>query len=578
MSKIALRVCLDNKRRNYNSKEKASLNHNRIFIFDTETTDDEYQNLKFGSFRIYSNEILEHIGIFYNFKCVTKKELEILEKYCHKYSIALYELKEFLEKIFFPQVYQLKALCVGFNLPFDLSRLAISYGYCRGNMNGGFSFKLSKNKEFPRIKIKHLDNTKSFIKFGKSFKENFQGHFLDLKTLAVTLTDDKHITLEKACEIFKTKHRKLKNITHGKVTEKYIEYNLLDVLASYELYLKLKEELEKYGIEIPITEIYSSASLGKACLEQLGVKPFLETNLDFPKEILGYVMSAYYGGRSEVKIRKNPTKVTVIDFLSMYPTMFILMGLWDFLVAEKVEWFDDTENVKKFLDSITLDDLRSPETWKNLCTIVQVIPENDILPVRMKYCEENTFNIGVNYVNSNLPIWYTLADVVASKLLTEKSPKIRRAIRFVPNSKQKTLKKSKILGIEIDPNKDNLFKTLIEEREKCKEEFRKKALKILANATSYGIFVEINNQPLEKLRKVKVYSNEQFTSEVKKLEENGKYFNPIIAVLITSGARLVLAVVEALLKKHNEVHAFCDTDSMAIPSRYVKKYRNFFNH
>jgi hypothetical protein len=101
-------------------------------------------------------------------------------------------------------------------------------------------------------------------------------------------------------------------------------------------------------------------------------------------------------------------------------------------------------------------------------------------------------------------------------------------------------------------------------------------LKILANATSYGIFVEINSKELERETDVKVYSNEQFTSRVRKLEEVGKYFNPIIAVLITAGARLILGIVEALLNKHKKVHAFCDTDSMAVPPKYVKEIQEFF--
>lgn len=575
MNKIAVRVYTEQKKTSY-KKEDITLTHSRILVFDTETTNDKYQNFKFGSFRIYNGKFLEHIGIFYNSKCVDSKELEILEKYCKKNGIELYKLKEFIEDIFLPQLYQLKTLCVGFNLPFDISRLCIKHSYCRGSMNGGFSFQLSQNKKFPRIKIKHLDSTKSFIKFGKSLYGNFRGYFLDLKTLAVTLTDDKHITLRKACETFKTKRKKLTDISHGIVTEKYIEYNLIDVLATYELYLKMKEELERYEIKIPITEVYSSASLGKACLKQLGVKSFLKANPYFPKKILGYLMSAYYGGRSEVKIRKIPTKVTVIDFLSMYPTMFIMIGSWDLLIADRIKCVDYTNNARKLVEEIKLEGLRKPKMWKKLNAIVQTIPDKDILPARKRYGNDDTFNIGINYI-SGKPIWYTLPDIIASKILTGKSPKILKAIRFIPEGKQ-NLNKTQILGMKIDPNEENLFKRLIEERNRlkeCKEDFRQKALKIVANATSYGIFVEINSR--YKKSKVKIYSNDEFVSEVKKIEYTGKHFNPIIAVMITSGARLVLAIAETLLKKHNRVHAFCDTDSMAVPPKYVKEIQDFFN-
>jgi len=578
MSKAAVRVYIEAKQKRPKSRDNP-LSHERVLVLDTETTNDEYQNLLFGSFRAYFQGNLEHLGIFYNPKCVSEKELKNLKSYTKKHSIPLYTLEEFVEDIFFPQVHQLKTLCIGFNLPFDLSRLAIRYSYARGSMNGGFSFQLSENMAFPRIKIKHLDSTKAFIRFGSSLMGSFSGHFLDLKTLAVTLTDDKHITLDKACKIFKTKHRKLKEIKHGKITEKYIEYNLLDTKVSYELYLKMKEELKKYQIKIPITEIYSSASLGKACLGQLGIKAFFNLNPKFPPKIMGFLMASYYGGRSEVKIRKTPTKVTIIDFLSMYPTMFILMGLWDLLTAEKIEYVDDTESVRTLLNEITLEDLRRPEIWKQLNVIVKIQPKGDIFPVRMKYGNRYTYNIGVNQVISAIPFWYTLADTIASKLLAGVPPRIIKAIRFVPKGKQSSLKESEILGVKIYPRNQNLFKVIIEERERCKrrkEGFRQKALKILANSTSYGIFVEMNEESLKKEKEVKVFSNTQFKTKVKKLEEPGRYFNPIIAVMITGGARLVLAIVEAILKNHEEVHAFCDTDSMAVPTNRVKEIQNFF--
>ena len=48
------------------------------------------------------------------------------------------------------------------------------------------------------------------------------------------------------------------------------------------VYETLIKELDVYQIDIPPTKIYSAASIGKHALEQLGVKPFLEMNPDFP--------------------------------------------------------------------------------------------------------------------------------------------------------------------------------------------------------------------------------------------------------------------------------------------------------
>ena len=72
----------------------------------------------------------------------------------------------------------------------------------------------------------------------------FRGHFLDLRTLAITLIDRSY-TLEKACEDFGVDHGKQPAKKHGIVTPKYIDYNRRDVLATSELAVKLLESIRQ---------------------------------------------------------------------------------------------------------------------------------------------------------------------------------------------------------------------------------------------------------------------------------------------------------------------------------------------
>ena len=67
-------------------------------------------------------------------------------------------------------------------------------------------------------------------------------------------------SLEKACETFNTNTKKTKAEEHGKVTEKYIKYCITDVIATYEVFERVIEELGKYEIDIDPTKVYSSAS------------------------------------------------------------------------------------------------------------------------------------------------------------------------------------------------------------------------------------------------------------------------------------------------------------------------------
>ena len=61
-----------------------------------------------------------------------------------------------------------------------------------------------------------------------------------------------------------------------------------------------------------------------------------------------------------------------------------------------------------------------------------------------------------------------------------------------------------------------------------------------------------------------------------KREKHGKVFNPIIASLITSASRLILAIVEDLVGEGGSYYAYCDTDSIFVGPEMVKKIQDFF--
>jgi len=551
--------------------------HRAVFVFDTETTTDLKQDLKIGYFQLYINENLTQEGLFY--KNISNREKDTLFQYARKSKITVYSLLQFIYQIFYPIVLNYKSLCLGFNLPFDISRISLAHSSARKNEKDGFSFKFYDNSSYPRIKIKQLNSETNIIKFAYSFlnQDRFQGYFLDVQKLASVILERKRISLEETCKELKTKTQKLKTEEHGKVTSEYLDYLITDVRATYECYLKLKKEFEKYNINLPINQVFSNASLGKSALRQMGINSFLEQNLDFPNEILGYIMSAYYGGRAECKIRKQPVRVSTLDFTSMYPTITILMNLWDFVIADRIEHEERTNEIIEFLDSLKLESLNNKEIWKDLAVLVEVEPENDIFPVRTNYDKDSDIHtIGINYFNFKKGLWYALPDVMASKILTGKSPKIKRAIRFIPLGKQADMKETQILGTEFNPYEENFIKRLVEERQSIKLTNKPKAqaLKIIANATTYGIFIQLD--PEDKKQELEVYSNEDFISEESKLEKQGEFFNPIISVCITSGARLLLAMAEKFLEQRGYTHAYMDTDSIFTSPEIAHELSDFF--
>jgi hypothetical protein len=596
MNSIALRTFStkkDEKKQTTSTYKQEVPEFSRVFTFDVETTADEYLNLKFGSFTVHDNDIFQYGGLFWDMRHVTEKEYKILKEYADKYNMRLFSLEEFI-KIFYLEIYERKTLCIGYNINFDLSRIILDYGHGRYSGKDGFSFKLSEDTTCPRLRIKHLNGRSFNVEFtrakGKYRKDKtFKGHFLDVCNLACTLTDNKSLTLERACEIFDTPTKKKSTRKHGVITPEYIDYNINDVKSTYELFKKVRKEHERYQLDISITDIYSAASLGKQVLNQFNITPFMQQNPDFPPELLGNLISAYFGGRCECRMRKIPAKVTVLDFFSMYPTVTLLLDLWDFVIADKIQHVEDTENVRQFIENFTFEDALNRDMWKQFNVLVEIEPDADILPVRTKYAgEDGTFNIGINHITMSESLYYFLPDILASKLLTGKTPKIKWAVRFIPEGIQENLKESEVYGVHVNPKEDNLIKVLVERRQEIKSEMKKvskdsheydvldtqqRALKILNNATVYGINIEMHPKDEEKLR---VFSNVDFESEGK-YEQPGKYFNPIIGASITAGARFLLAIAEKFVRDKGEVHAYMDTDSIFVPPHLANELSHLFD-
>jgi hypothetical protein len=91
--------------------------------------------------------------------------------------------------------------------------------------------------------------------------------------------------------------------------------------------------------------------------------------------------------------------------------------------------------------------------------------------------------------------------------------------------------------------------------------------KELAAGGAYGIYAEINVTP-RKNNESDVpglaYSDIAFEAPNVHDERPGAYTNPILATLVTGGARLMLALAEHEVTKAGGTYAFCDTDSLAI--------------
>ena len=173
-------------------------------------------------------------------------------------------------------------------------------------------------------------------------------------------------------------------------------------------------------------------------------------------------------------------------------------------------------------------------------------------------------------------MWFALPDVVASKILTGRVPKIVDAFRIEPRGNLAGLEATKLRGaVDVDPASQDFFKVVIEQRNRLSSQAEMppveqdrldRALKVLANAASYGIYAEMNRMESEREIDVECHGidAEPFNCRAAHPDVPGEYCFPPLASLITGAARLMLSLLERSVTELGGTYAMEDTDSMAI--------------
>lgn len=561
-------------------------------VWDTETTLDLEQTLNFGVWRFCELRGTEYAtvqeGIFHA-DGLASEDIETILAYKKAHladelvcgadpHLTVLSRAEFVERVFWEAV-RAGALIVGFNLSFDISRIAVRWAAAR---NGGFSFTLShlsekqiENLHRPRVCIAPLNGVAERIELTAVRRKSEQhrwrrGRFLDLHTLAFVLTDNSY-SLAGSIKDFGSQPKKMEHEPTGRVNDEEITYARRDVRATLGLLNALKHEYELHPVDLLPDRAYSPASLGKSYLRAMGiVEPMRKFN-DIAPKIHGIAMGAYYGGRAECRIRRWPVPVVPVDLTSEYPSVDALLGIWDVLTAERLTTEDATGGVRALLEKITVDDLFHPEIWKQLNFYARITPEGDVLPVRSVYdSKSGTCNIGLNELHWKQSMWVAGPDLIAAKLLGRRIPTVHEAIRLVAHGKQRGLKPIKLRNaISVDPRREDFFTRVIEYRKQNKADDRLQYfLKILANSTSYGTYLELNPVKIDasKRPKITVYSGEHIHEQLAPdtIEKPGSFNFPLLGALITSGGRLLLAMIERCVRDAGGTYLCCDTDALII--------------
>jgi hypothetical protein len=575
-------------------------------VFDCETTTGLGQRLRVGCYHLYRHGRLHERGLFVDRDALSTDEIALIETYAHDCGMELLSRAEFVERIFFVYAWKRRALVIGANLPFDIGQLAIEHGPAKdrtGFMRGGFTFTLSPSQRRPRVQVKRLGARATAIQFtipkGRSPEARnnakggtaakHRGYFLDVLGLGAALFGQK-LTLKALADKLGTEHRKLDTDEHGgPITREYLDYLERDVLVTWECSLALMERYERFRFtETPVNGIFSEASIGKALLRQIGTTPWRKVQPEYPAWLMAVLLETYYGGRTECRIRRLPVPGVYLDFLSQYPTVFVLQSLDRYLFAQGFDWHDeDPVQLRSWVDGLDPQPVLDRRLWPRLDALCLVQPDGDLLPTRARYrVGSRAYNLALAYRYGGPAQWWTLADVIATKLETGKTPLILRAIRFTPRARQTELRAVDLNGdsrYRIDPSTDDLIKRLVELRQQLKSDattattegdFDDAALldrlavgvKVEANAIAYGTPIEMNVTEYLRPIDLTLHLPEGDTQPCRnrRVEEPGTWFNPLLATLVAGGGRLLLATAISLLHQQGGEYAFCDTDSLFV--------------
>jgi hypothetical protein len=535
-------------------------------------------------------------------------EIALIERYTSERSglrraqkLTVRTPEAFITEVFYPWAYQRQALVIGHNLFFDLTRFATEWGPGAKRFRGGFYLKLCSCKHrtcwrHPPLQYKSLGRFKGLYQFrsvtlpttavGKRAIKRYKGRFVDTATLGRALLGPgdmslKGLGLRAMAKILKWDSPDFE----GPITYHFLGYLVNDVQSTYSLFVALRDLYRRHHLHRPIWSIYSEASLGKGYFQTLGMPRATERTWSVSPVVQGYAMSAYYGGRAEAHIRLKPVQVIYCDFKSQYATVNALMRLQDVLLAKEVSTRHVTAEVRELLESPNLmERLQDPATWPGLGRFVKLLPQDNILPVRADYAGNGVSNIGLNHLTSDIPLWYTLADVISSVLLTSKVPTILEAIELAPSAEQVGTRKIVLFGDErytIDLTTTDFFTAVIDLRTEVKAQMKQAAregneverahldgiqtaLKLLASSTAYGVLVEVNEKEYSgQALPIDVYALETHRRYGNLIEEPGPYFAGAIGPLIPAGGRLLLAIAERLAKDCGLTYALCDTDQMS---------------
>jgi len=325
------------------------------------------------------------------------------------------------------------------------------------------------------------------------------------------------------------------------------------------------EDRREWVHRLPLARVQSPAALADHLLRQLRVDaPLRRFPLTDAEPAVWW--EAFHGGWIDdvPALRGRPFGAVALDVTSAYPLTAHLVGWWDLVTADHLVRRSVLRALRALCRRAAKDPsvLFDPAVWAMFgCTICEVVPDGEPFPVALDDPHRpdgrtETVPVGAR----GRALFYSWCDVVAAAVLSGRVPTIVRAVRLVPVGRQDGLRERVPVcpGLTVTSGTDPVLGLVRRRREAKTAGETGAVLAALLHAATNSL-VSGNPSRLDDVRR-KV--GDKWTTE----ERSGPWTFAPLAVTVTGGARLLLAVLARQVADLGGIVAYRDTDSSIIPA------------